>query len=125
MSWGGRARRQGASQEEGTATAEIAIALPALTLLLAGILGVASVGASQLRLEEAARAGAREIMRGERDESVDRTVRRIAGEDVQLALAAEDGWTVLEVSATARGPLVGLMAIPLTATAHARPEDAP
>ncbi|WP_253904286.1 TadE family type IV pilus minor pilin [Arthrobacter sp. Br18] len=103
-------------------TAEIAVALPALVLVFGLFLGAAAAGMTQLRLEEAARAGAREVLRGEAQQSVEATVRRLAGADAAVRLHTDAGWTSIEVTAPVRGPVVGLLELTLSATASGRSE---
>jgi Flp pilus assembly protein TadG len=52
-------RVPGAGKCRGAVTAEFAVALPAVLLLLGMLLAGSAAGLTQLRLEEAARAGAR------------------------------------------------------------------
>ena len=103
--------------ERGAVTAETAVVLPALVLLLAVLLGAASAGATQLRLEEAARAGAREAARGEAVGSVEATARRLAGPGAAVELAAEGGWTSVTVNSGVDGPFRDLFGMRLSATA--------
>ncbi len=49
--------------EHGMATAELAMALPVLVLVLAGVLSAVSVGAARVRMEDAAREAARAAAR--------------------------------------------------------------
>ena len=58
----GPVRRRG---EHGSATAELAVLMPGLVLLMTLIVGVAQVGAAHLRCQDAARAAARLAARGE------------------------------------------------------------
>lgn len=120
MHQGGERRRR--SGEHGAVTAEIAVALPALVLVFGLFVGATAAGMTQLRLEEAARAGAREAMRGETQQSVEGTVRRLAGADAEVALGSDAGWTSIEVTAPVRGPVVGLLELTLSATASGRSE---
>lgn len=106
--------------ERGSVTAEVAVVLPALVILLALLLGTAHVGAVQLRIEEAARAGAREAMRGESNESVEQTVQRLAGSSAATTVTSGAGWTTVEVLATVDGPVVALLGLELRATATGR-----
>lgn len=108
--------------ERGAVTAEIAVVLPALVVLLALLLGTAHVGTVQLRIEEAARAGAREAMRGESSAVVEQTVQRLAGANASTQMGTSAGWTTVEVRAEVDGPLVGLLAITLEATASGKDE---
>ncbi len=96
--------------------------LPALVALLALLLGTAHVGSFQLRLDEAARAGAREAVRGETASSVEQTVQRLAGEGAAVDVTSGEGWTTVHVSAVVDGPAVGLLGLELEATASGRTE---
>ena len=108
--------------QRGAVTAEVAIALPSLVLLLALLLGAATAGLTQLRLEEAARAGAREIVRGESVVQVHTTVRRLAGEHVNLDLRGDGGWSTVTVSSRLALPFLDLVGWELSASASARSE---
>ncbi|WP_309072044.1 TadE family type IV pilus minor pilin [Arthrobacter sp.] len=104
-------------------TAEVAVAFPAVVALLAVVLAAASVGLSQLRVEEAARAGAREVMRGESEASVGSTVRRIAGEHASIALHSGGGYDTVTVTTTVDVPVLDLFDLNLSARAFAVPEQ--
>lgn len=112
----------GSGGQSGSVTAEVAVVLPALVVLIALLLGTAHVGTAQLRLDEAARAGAREAMRGESSMSVEQTVQRLAGSNATTRIIAGDGWTTVEVRTRVTGPIVGLMDLQLQATASGREE---
>jgi hypothetical protein len=121
----GAARASGERSEllqQGSVTAEVAVVLPVLVFLLALLIGTAHVGATQLRLEEAARAGARELMRGESSESVQETVQRLAGTATSARIVSGAGWTTVEVRARVDGPLVDLLDIELHASASGKRE---
>jgi hypothetical protein len=117
-----RTLRSPRNSELGAVTAEVAVVLPALVVLLALLLGMAHVGAQQLQLEEAARAGAREVMRGESEDSVHRTTRRLAGPDAVTTMTRHDGWSTVEVRATVGGPVIEFLQVRLTASASGRNE---
>lgn len=117
---GGCIRR---TREAGAVTAELAVALPAVVALLAVVLAAATVGLTQLRIEEAARAGAREIMRGESASAVNATVQRIAGEDAQLAVQPSGAFSTVVVSSSVDAPVLNLFDLQLSARAVATPED--
>jgi Flp pilus assembly protein TadG len=98
------------------------MALPAVLLLLALLLAGSAAGITQLRLEEAARAGARALARGDAPSRVDGIVRMLAG-DAASAVVAEDGeWINVTVSARVVGPLGAVIPWRLSATACARGE---
>ena len=109
-------RKPGAGQA-GAITAEFAVALPAVVLLLAFLLAGGAAGLTQLRLEEAARAGARAYARGESGEAVEGIVQRIAGADTAANIASDDGWVRVKTSARTGGGL-GVL-IPWTLSADA------
>jgi Flp pilus assembly protein TadG len=108
-------------------TAEFAVALPAVVLLLGLLLAGSAAGLTQLRLEEAARAGARALARGEDAASVGGIVRQLAGESALAAVASDGGWLSVRVTGSVSGAMGPLIPWTLTATAWARSEssDAP
>ncbi|MHC6222168.1 TadE family type IV pilus minor pilin [Arthrobacter sp. MMS24-S77] len=109
-------------RDRGAVTAEFAVVLPAVLLLLALLLAGSAAGITQLRLEEAARAGARALARGDGNSAVDGIVRRLAG-DAASAVVSEDGeWIKVTVSAPVAGPLGSLIPWRLSAAALARGE---
>ena len=121
----GRPRsRQGAvgGTGRGAVTAEFAVALPAVLLLLALLLAGSAAGVTQLRLEEAARAGARALARGEDAAAVDAIVRRLAGASAVSAVASDGGWFSVTVSGRVPGAVGSLLPWTLTARAWTRGE---
>lgn len=113
---GGRLRRQSVSCQ-GAVTAEFAVALPAVLLLLMLLLAGSAAGVTQLRLEEAVRAGARALARGESVTTVDGIVRRLAGGSATSTVGSDDGWLAVTVSAKVAGAAGSL--VPWTLTARA------
>ncbi|KRE79432.1 hypothetical protein ASG71_04960 [Arthrobacter sp. Soil763] len=118
--------RSGARAPEcrGAVTAEFAVTLPAVVLLLALVLAGSAAGLTQLRLEEAARAGARALARGDDAAAVGVTVRQLAGESARAAIASDGAWRSVTVSAAVTGALGPLVPWTLTARAWARTETA-
>lgn len=111
------------ASEDGAVTAEVAVALPAVVALLAVVLAAASLGLSQLRIEEAARAGAREVMRGESAAAAGATVRRIAGHQAHIAVQPGGGYDTVTVTTTVDVPVLDLFDFNLSARAIAVPEQ--
>jgi hypothetical protein len=109
-------------KERGAVTAEFAVALPAVLLLLALLLAGSAAGITQLRLEEAARAGARALARGDGDAAVEDIVRRLAGNSASAAVATEGEWLSVTVTGRVGGPVGSLIPWALTAKASARSE---
>lgn len=108
---------------QGAVTAEFAVALPAVLLLLALLLAGAAAGVTQIRLEGAARAGARALVRGEDAATADGIVRRLAGESATSAVDSDGEWLTVTVSARVAGAVGSLVPWTLTARAWARGES--
>lgn len=117
----------GAGACRGAVTAEFAVALPAVVLMLGLLLAGSAAGLTQLRFEEAARAGARALARGEDAAAVGGIVRQLAGDSATAAVASDAGWLSVTVSGTIPGAVAPLVPWTLTAKAWARSEstDAP
>lgn len=107
----------------GAVTAEFAVALPAVLLLLAFLLAGSAAGVTQLRLEEAARAGARALARGEDAAAVEVIVRRLAGNASATAVASDGEWLSVTVSGRVPGAVGSLLPWTLSARAWARGES--
>lgn len=90
-------RRHAVCGESGTATAELAVVLPAVVLL--AVLGVwcVLVGAAQLRCTDAAGVGARALARGEPAAEVRRVVAEVAPTGARVELAGAGGLVTVEV----------------------------
>ncbi|MET1064149.1 MAG: TadE family type IV pilus minor pilin [Arthrobacter sp.] len=107
----------------GAVTAEFAVTLPAVLLLLALLLAGSAAGATQLRLDEAARAGARALARGEDAAAVDVIVRRLAGNAAASAVASDGEWLTVTVSGRVPGAVGSLLPWTLSARAWVRGES--
>jgi len=97
---------RGGQADRGSVTAELAVGLPAVVLLLLAVLGVSAAGVVQQRCAEAARTAARLAALGEDDAAVVSGARRVAGDAADVAVAHDDGWVTVTVSA--RLPVAGL-----------------
>ena len=106
----------------GAVTAEFAVALPAVLLLLALLLSGAAAGVTQLRLEEAAHAGARALARGEDPAAVEGIVRTLAGASATASVAADGEWLSVTVADRVGGPMGATVPWTLTARASTRSE---
>ncbi|AFR30361.1 TadE family type IV pilus minor pilin [Arthrobacter sp. Rue61a] len=118
-----RGRTSRNETERGAVTAEFTVALPAVVLLLAFLLAGGAAGITQLRLEEAARAGARASARGETSSSVEGIVKRLAGEGVSSSLTNDGEWLTVTASAPVGGALGPLVPWTLSASASAPVES--
>lgn len=110
-------------QQRGSVTAELAIGLPAVIVLLALMLLGASAGMTTLRLDSAARAGARILARGDPPEVALAAVHSQAGAGVTATVSTDGGFATVQVTGHATGPLSDLLTFPLTASATAHVES--
>ena len=117
--------------EEGVITAEFAVALPAVTVVLALCLGAASTGVAQLKVEESARTAARAAARGDSEVQIRSAVSRIdPAQNVQISVSpddvAADAGRAREVHVRVSRPAPGVIGSAtgwvLRADAHARVE---
>jgi acyl dehydratase len=106
------------------ATAELAVAMPALVLVLALVVGAVSLGIDQVRCVDAARAGARLAARGESSSVIASQVGRAAPEEATVRVAREGDRVVVTVAALPH-PLLRRLGVGLapSATATALHED--
>ena len=109
--------------DDGYATAEAAVALPALVAVVGLALGALVTVEGQLRCVDAARAGARVAARGDDDVTVRRAATELAPRRAQVAVARRDPLVRVTVRVTLRAGR-WLPGIPLTATAVAQREQA-
>lgn len=109
--------------DRGAVTAELALALPALMLVVAVLLLTAGATSAQLRCADAARAGARVAALGQSDGEVAAVARQVAGRDVVVQVVRSPPW--VEVTVTADLPGAWFTAGPLglvgTSTAWVEP----
>ena len=118
--------------EEGVITAEFAVALPAVTVVLALCLGAASTGVAQLKVEESARTAARAAARGDSEAQIRSAVSRIdPAQSVQISVSPDDVAATeagrarevhVRVSRPAPGVIGSATGWVLRADAHARVE---
>lgn len=121
--------------EEGVITAEFAVALPAVTVVLALCLGAASTGVAQLKVEESARTAARAAARGDSEAQIHSAVSRIdPAQSVQISVSPDDVAATeagegrarevhVRVSRPAPGVIGSATGWVLRADAHARVES--
>jgi hypothetical protein len=94
--------------DAGMVTAELAVCLPVLVLLLSVALGAVSVGAAKIRVVDAAREAARVAARGGDPDAVD---------GVHLSISRSSTQVTVVASSTAR--LIGNALAPVEVTATA------
>ena len=94
----------GETAERGSATVEIAVALPALVLVITIALWGVSVAAAHVACVDAARAGARAAARGESLPAVRAAVLRGAPSGTRVATRRGGDLTEVDVSVVLRAP---------------------
>lgn len=104
--WAARLRRMRRDQR-GMVTAETAVVLPVLLLVLAGAVAAVTVVGAQLRCIDAAREGARAAARGDAPAAVAALVERAAPEGAgsSVTRTGEEVRVVVTVDVAALGPL--------------------
>ncbi|WP_426593133.1 TadE family type IV pilus minor pilin [Cellulomonas sp. McL0617] len=107
-------------EDRGSVTAELAVGLPAVVLVLVALLAVSASAITQTRCADGARAGARSAALGQDDATVVATARRVAGAGAAVSVSRADGWASVTVSANV-GPWRGVPLRPAS-TAVARDE---
>ncbi|MGL5859605.1 MAG: Rv3654c family TadE-like protein [Angustibacter sp.] len=119
-----RRRAHPRQAERGTATAELATALPAVTLALGTVLGVGHLVAAKVGCVDAARAGARAAARGESDPVVRQVAVRVAGGSPSVSIAHGSWVTVTVARAVDVVPPLGPeLTVRCTSVASAEHED--
>ncbi|MFJ3958339.1 TadE family type IV pilus minor pilin [Arthrobacter sp. NPDC090010] len=84
-------------------TAEFAVVLPVVVMLLSLVMGAVAAGTQQLRLEEAARAASRALARGDAPEAARAMAKRLAGEGASVQIT-DDGAQFVAAVVQARAP---------------------
>lgn len=104
-------------------TAELALGLPAVVLVLAVVLVTVAAGAAQLRCVDAARAGARAAAIGEAPAEVRAAAARVAGDAAQVSVRPDGDWVTVVVSTSVPGSWLtgGRLAVRGSATAWVEP----
>ncbi|MFC6597055.1 TadE family type IV pilus minor pilin [Kitasatospora paranensis] len=104
-------------------TAETAVALPALVMLMALLIwGVVAAG-SQIRCVDAARVGARAAARGDVDAAAIAEAAAPPGATVRIRQEAEEVRVTVEAPCPGPGRLGAVLSVRLTASAVAARED--
>jgi Flp pilus assembly protein TadG len=105
--------------ERGMVTAEAAVVLPVLLLVLAGAVAAVTVVGAHLRCVDAAREGARAAARGDSDAQVIAVAGRAAPEGARVTVSGSDDEVSVTVSATVAplGPVPLRVIVSATAVA--------
>ena len=115
-----RPRGAWARGESGAATAELAIGIPLLVALTAGLVWMLAVGAAQVRVIDASREAARAVARGDDAASAQGVAMRIAPEGARVRVEVGETEVVVTTTVRVSGPGGVLGALPgVTVTADA------
>ena len=113
-------------EEEGAATAELALGIPLLVALTAGLVWMLAVGAAQVRVIDASREAARAVARGDDVASAEAVALRIAPDGARVRLEVGDTQVTVTTSARITGPgglLASLPGVTVSAEAVALVEE--
>jgi Flp pilus assembly protein TadG len=106
--------------ERGAATAELALGIPLLVALTAGLVWMLAVGAAQVRVVDASREAARAVARGDDMSAAQEVALRIAPERARVRIEVGDTEVSVVTSARIPGPGGLLASLPgVTVTAEA------
>ncbi|MGO2859906.1 MAG: TadE family type IV pilus minor pilin [Brevibacterium sp.] len=113
-----RGRAEARDADAGTATAEFAVVMPAIVLLVIMLTGAAAVGFSQLRAFDAARSAAREIARGEPQAAVVDEAQKHAGDAAKVRVRADGGYSTVTVTIRLPAAIIFIDTVEANATAR-------
>jgi Flp pilus assembly protein TadG len=123
---GSESRQCRQPSERGAVTAELAMAVPLLVAVTAGLVWLLTVGFSQVRMVDAARETARAIARGDDPAAAVALGRQVAPPGARLTVSASEGLVTVRASGPAGAPVRALSWLPeveLMAEAVALTED--
>lgn len=118
----GDAGATGPSADDGMVTAELAVALPAVVVIVVAAMTALFAVATQLRCTDAAATAARLVSRGESVATARSAVRAIAGADATLQLSTRAGSVWVDVQAPGGLPVVhSLLHLPAVSATFSQP----
>ncbi len=110
--------------DRGAVTAELAIGMLGLTTVVAGLLSLGTVVQAQLRVHDAAAAGARLAARGETSDRVRQVAADLGGEGARVGVTTGGGTTGVRVTRSVVLLLPGSPVVPVEGSAVAVTESA-
>lgn len=122
-----RHRRGGGARvgygDRGAITAELALALPAVVLVLAVLLVTAGATTTRMRCADAARAAARVAALGQTDGQIVQVAQAVAGSGSRVTITRDPPWVEVTVAASTPGGWFagGSVGLSASATAWAEP----
>ncbi|NLF03414.1 MAG: TadE family protein [Actinomycetales bacterium] len=84
-------------RDEGSVTAELAVALPAVVVVLLLVLGLGTASMAQVRAVDAARTAARLAAIGDDDAALVAAAQRLAGDGSHVGVVREPPWVTVSV----------------------------
>ena len=90
--------------QRGAATAELALGIPLLLALTAGLVWMLAVGAAQVRVIDASREAARAVARGDDVAAAEAVALRVAPEEARVSIDMGESQVVVTTSARVAGP---------------------
>lgn len=112
-------------RDGGAVTAELAVALPGLLVLMSAVASLGVAVQAQARCADAAYAAARVAARGETDDAVRAVAVRVAPTGAAVAVGARGDRVEVAVTAPVRLPLPGTPTLTASGRASALREAAP
>ncbi|NDK31731.1 TadE family type IV pilus minor pilin [Nesterenkonia haasae] len=85
--------RSAPQSERGSVTAEFALVIPGVVIVLLLVVSLAMQGAARIALEDGARAAARELARGEPAAVAEKVARDTAGDEVTVSVTSVGTYT--------------------------------
>lgn len=104
---------------DGSVTAEFAVILPVVVLVIAMLVNVIVIGMHQSNLHQAAAVAARQLARGEAPGEINSTVTNMTSATTSVATSSSGQWATIELTSPVPGPLGFIPSIELTAQAKA------
>lgn len=103
----------------GSVTAEFAVVLPVVVLVIAMLINVIAAGMHQSNLHQAAAVAARQLARGESHGTIAASVTNMTTTSTQVSTSIAGEWASVELTSPVPGPLGLLPTLELTAQAKA------
>ncbi|WP_313814106.1 TadE family type IV pilus minor pilin [Glutamicibacter sp.] len=104
------------NDDRGSSTAEFAVLLPSIALMVSLLLCFGVLGMQQIRVQQAAGAMARELARGEDTGTARASGARLAGEGASFSLSTGGEYSTVTVAKSINIPLVGPVRVHGTAS---------
>ncbi len=90
--------------ERGAVTAELALGVPLLLALTAGLVWMLTLGAAQVRVIDASREAARSVARGDTTQAAESVALRIAPAGARVSIVTVQGEVTVTTSVRVRAP---------------------